>query len=898
MPGFEASNAVSDAPQPERPLPKARKSLPRRRDATQSMPPIEIPPSEGDVEQSNGAAVVTPTLPLTPPKQKQEYNASTPDLKPCPVPLNHGLTAQTGRPRQFTPPTPDTTPPRARDRTPGAVQPSMSSRAESFKTAQEGLSSDEEPESRNRSARPSPRKNSPLANGIRVEETYTSSQGSRKVERQPVFDSFDGEWVHNHEGGSATSRCFKSPRPRGNHANGDLKQRPQSDACDTGHQQLNCSLTRGRSLRDRVQESRDSSISPSVKKFGEDICWFLPEEEQQLMDRVNSWRLSGCSTTSTIEAMVIELPQQARRTLRHSGKRASLRSVSSPNPPSTRTSLESSAESQRRLVRKSARITNRDRRSISSNMSAASVTSSQLPQKLEVIPVVVIPERRSSLKASTSSSRNNSKTRSQGSGRRPTTAPEGSRGTMDMPMRQRKRTMSDSMPSTSDINSRGRGFFRPPVPPRSSSLSAPTSRNNSRSASLTSESLRIHTEAMMQKQHNEPPSDPNASPRIVLFEDRRGSEALERQSHQEDDAERLRAPSLHFTQASVVSSSPGPVEINEATAVTFFPHNNESVLLIDPKQQPESRAVQALRGRPLDAPVDAETPKQSPTPATVDSPLKNPRPPPDPPAFKVTPPTPMDEADCQLGAEEQARSSRLSRRLGSVRRALSARRQSAWSASRAATNRTAGKDMDSRLHPFWRPRGFWDDFKSDDEGDGPEREGEGEQKDDRKDDRKDGQQEDNRQEDEFVSNSLGLPQKRVIFSGPISLARRMSKRSRGHRSSQGNVGRSLSCGIMRPLSPYQRRVRFASRWGMHVPLTTLRNLQRRVRRARQLRQEEKWEARRAKLKQSIGEKTPIDPFSVVGPYDPILRTEVSDNDKSMEAAVSDNDKMMSGGLTP
>lgn len=563
------------------------------------------------------------------------------------------------------------------------------------------------------------------------------------------------------------------------------------------------------------------------------------------MDRVNTWRLSGCSTTSTIEAMVIELPQQVRRTLRHSGKRASLRSVSSPNPPSTRTSLESSAESQRRLVRKSARITNRDRRSISSDM--ASVTSSQLPQKLEVIPVVVIPERRSSLKASASSSRNNSKTRSQGSGRRPTTAPEGSRGTMDMPLRQRKRTMSDSMPSTSD--SRGRGLGRPPVPPRSSSLSAPTSRNNSRTTSLTSESLRLHTEAM---QKQPPPSDP-ASPRIILSEDRRGSEALERLSHQ-DDAERLRAPSFHFTQASVVSSSPGPVEINEATAVTFFPHNNESVLLIDPKQQPESRAVQALRGRPLDAPVDAETPQQSPTPANVDSPLKNPRPPPDPPAFKVIPPTPMDEEESRQFGEEQERSSRLSRRLGSVRRALSGRRQSAspWSAS--ATNRAAGRDMDSRLHPFWQPRGFWDDIKSDD-GDPADRE-------------------DSRQEEEFVSNSLGLPQKRVIFSGPISLARRMSQRTRGHRSSHGSVGRSLGCGIMRPRSPYQRRVRFASR--MHVPVMMLRDLQRRVRRARQLRQEAKWEARREKLKQSIGEKTLVDPFEV--------------------GQTGSNDKMMSGAL--
>ncbi|KAL1965861.1 hypothetical protein VTN77DRAFT_4994 [Rasamsonia byssochlamydoides] len=863
MPEFEVTNTLSSAPQPERPLLKAHKTLPRRRDV---IPRIEIPPS--DVEQSNGAAVaLTPSLPLTPPRQIQEDdNTTTPDLKPRPPqPLNHDLAAQAVRIRQFSPPTPDTTPPRPRASTPKAkppnpIQASISSRAESFKTAQEAFSSDEEPESRSRSThslvqknrqRPSPPKNSPRENGFRVrseaEEISPSSQGSRKVEQPSDLDSFDGEWVHKHEGGSATSCDCKSPRPPGNHANGHT--------AETGHQHLSSSLARGRSLRDRVHESQDTAVSPSVEKFGEDIGWFLPEKEQQLMDRVNTWRLSGGSTMSTIEAMVIDLSPQTRRTLRHSGKKASLRSVSQ----STRTSLQSSAESQHRLVHKSARITNRNRHSVASD--TVSVTSSQLPQKLEVIPVVVIPERRSSLKSSASSSRNHSKTRSQGSGSRPTTAPDGRMGSMDMPMRQRKRNLSDSVHSTSrisDKDSRGRGFVRPPVPPRSSSLSAPTSRNNSRTTSLTSESLRRHTEEMNMKQ---PPSDPNASPRIILPEDRRGSETLERRSlHQDDDAERLRAPSQHFTQASVVSSSPGPVEISEATAVTFFPHNNESLLLIDPNQQPESRAVQALRGRPLDAPLDTQTPEQSPTPVNADSPLRNPRPPPKPPAFKVIPPTPMDEVDRQLSGEEEEeheRSGRFARRLSSVRRALSARRSepsTSWSAStRAARNHTAGKDIDSRLHPFWRPRGFWDDF-----GDSDDERVEGHAEWDRKD-----------EDDVFVSNSLGLPQKRVIFGGPLALARRISTK-RSHRSSQG---RGLGFGIMRPRSPLQRRVRFASRFGMHM---TLRELQQRLRRARQLRQEEKWEARREKLKQSIGERTLIDPYSVCDQVVPATRTAGSD----------------------
>jgi hypothetical protein len=893
MPGFEVTDTLSSAPRLERPLLKAHKALPRRRDVIRSITPIEILPSDRDVEQSNGAAV--PSLPLTPPNQiRDHYETSPPDLTPRPSPLNHDLAMQAARTRQFSPPTPDTTPPRVRAST-GArpaflAQTSMSSRTESFKTAREEFTSDEEPESRNRSThslvqrnrqKPLQPKRSPLANGLPVRPDGFGAEeisSSRRVE-QSVFDSFDGEWARGHEGGSATSLRFKSPWPRGNHADVDPEQ--QSQASDVTEKQLNSSLTREKSLRDRVHDSQETVMSPSLEKFGEDIGWLLPEREQRLIDKVNTWRLSaGSTTTSTIEAMVIDSPPKIRRTLRHSGKRASLRSVSTPNPQSTRTSLESSGESQHRLVHKSARITNRNRLSMASDMSvSASVTSSQLRQ-VEVIPVVVIPERRSSLKSSAPNSRNHSKSRSQSSGRRPTTAPDGRMSSMDMHLPYRKRTMSESLPSSSrftDQNSRGRGCVRPPVPPRSSSLSAPTSRNNSRTTSLTSESLRRHTEAMnvaaTKKENNERPADPNLSPRIVLPDSRPEEEALHRQSHyQDDDMEKLRPPSLHFTQPSVVSSSPGPVEISEATAVTFFPHNNRSLLLIDPNRQSESRAVRALRGRPLDAPLNPKTPEQSPTPVNVDSPLKNPRPPPKPPAFKVIPPTPMDETERQLGGtqDDQEGSNSFVRRLGSVRRAMSGRRRSESAtftrsfSTRTARNRKAGKDIDGRLHPLWRPRGFWEDFgDTDDERvftDGIPAEQEGKVEED----------------DVFVSNSLGLPQKRVIFNGPLALARRLSKsRKSGNgrqKSSQGNLrGGSLGSGIIRPRSPYQRRVRLGSRFGIHLRFVTLRDVQQRLRHARQLRQEEKLETRREKLKQSIGEKRMlIDPYSVLGPYNQVV----------------------------
>jgi hypothetical protein len=424
----------------------------------------------------------------------------------------------------------------------------------------------------------------------------------------------------------------------------------------------------------------------------------------------------------------------------------------------------------------------------------------------------------------------------------------------------------------SDRDSRGRGFGRPSIPARSSSLSAPTSRNNSRSTSLTSESLRRHTEAMNsagQKQNDDTPTAPLPSPRIILStEIYPESSTRQPLHHNAEDVERLRAPSLHFTQSSVVSSSPGPVEISEATAMPLFPHNNQSLLLIDPHMQPESRAVEALRGRLLTVPQNVKTPEQSTIMVNVESPLRNPRTPPKPPAFKVIPPSPMEELDRQLGKveREQAGSSRISRGLGSVRRALSTRRRSEVGptlsrsfSTRSVRSRRAAKETDSELHPFWRPRGFWDDF--DDSGD--ERPGEEGDPGSRR--RLD-------QEDTFVSNSLGLPQKRVIFSGPLALARRISNSRRSRRGvrrqpSQGNLQRAKGPGpgIGRPRSPYQRRVRIAPGFGFTFHLVTFRKLQQRIRLARRVREQARWDARRERLKQSIGEKTVADPHSV-GPF--------------------------------
>ncbi|GAD93406.1 conserved hypothetical protein [Paecilomyces variotii No. 5] len=892
MTGFEIADVPPMTSTPERPLLKAHKALPRRRDVSQeSVTPIRTPPSNRTTKPQGDTAVATvPRLPLTPPGQPgEEYNRKQSEGR-------DGLSRTEGQtvrvvtpPHQRHPLTPDITPPRiaalSQKTRPGIqMQASNSSRAESFKTAPEGFS-DEDTRRGNLSSQsllrmseedPLPEKvvgrieSGPPSESTSGKATTSTLKHSRHVGHVSSFESFDGDWVNRREAGSATSHESQARNDqRGHRPNGNLTPR-KSEKGSIDAKALAASLSREKGLRDRVRETRDVPASRSIEQFGEDIGWLSTEEPAYINERVHSWRMSSASTTSTVEALVIDSPPRVKPILRHTEKRSSLRSASSPMPKSNRTSIASTADSHHRLVHKAARITNRHRWSAASDLSVpASVSSNATQQKPEVIPVVVIPQRRSSLKSSASASRNQSTIRSRGSSRRPTVAPDSRNGSLDLP-RQRPRRRSESSPSSfesRDTGIRGRVSNRPKIPQRSSSLSAPTSRNTSRATSLTSESLQRHTLAMetenrKQKEEadKEVPASTNVKPDQHLSVDFSRRTSV---SQAADDNSALRRPSLPYTLPSIQSSSPGPVEIHEATAVTLFPHNNKSLLLVEQNVQPESQAVQALRTFPtyVTAFGRAETPEVMPSAVLgdVDSPLRNPRPPPKPPVVKIIPPTPMAEIERKLGSPEL--SNGLGRRFRSVRRAFTVRRLSEVGSPftrpismRAAKNRKAGKEMDSRLHPFWRPRGFWDDFSDSDDEDIAHSSG------------------DHGANDMIISNSLGMPQKRVIFDGPISLARRIHTAGRAdgigpHGSSRVSLvsGRSLGSGIFRPRSPYSsRRLRTISLFGLRLRLIGLRELQWRLRRARDERERIRLNERRERLKQRIGDRVFVNSSTSAG----------------------------------
>jgi hypothetical protein len=609
---------------------------------------------------------------------------------------------------------------------------------------------------------------------------------------------------------------------------------------------------RGQSLRERLEESQKIEASPSTEQFGTEIGWSRPARSSDLKTRVDSWRLSGISTTSTVEAIVVDREPKRQQTLRHRGRNASLRPASSPILGSNRNSLLSNPDSPHRLQHKKARLSNHDRWSFGSEVSRSlSLSSTTVPQpKPEIIRVAVIPERTSSLRSSANSSNRHSVSLSGTSGGQRSIHTDGRGESFDLP--RHRRAVSESFSSPMNFANRGRDKrFPPPVPARSSSLSAPTSRSNSRANSITSEHLRLRrvaaeedvrkTLARMESERTVPPEHVPTPP----------SDPLDANSY-EPDAEHwadLRPPSTQrtpFSQQSLHSASPGVFEMGEARAVNLFPHNNHSLQIIESNPLPESRAVQELytSGRDLQLVTDEPTTPVAPLlpMLSVESPLRNPRDPPKPPQFKVIPPTPAaltptDDFDRQLSTTGPTRRS-LGRRFGSLKRPSIANRRRSESFVKSfgrtfslnAKNKKADQDLDGTLHPFWRPRGFWDGFSESDNEEGDRYE--------------------KRDRDLVVNNSLGMPQKRTIIDGPLSLVRKMSDGSRRRRQN-GGVSKRASYGSLSRLR-IGRKIHKVPGLGLRFQVIGFRDVQQRMLSVRRKKEDERRDRRREELRRSIG----------------------------------------------
>lgn len=210
-------------------------------------------------------------------------------------------------------------------------------------------------------------------------------------------------------------------------------------------------------------------------------------------------------------------------------------------------------------------------------------------------------------------------------------------------------------------------------------------------------------------------------------------------SHTEEHA-MLRHLYSQVTPFSQISDVPESLEVSEATAINIYPHNNHSLLVVQQGARP-TQVTPLVRRNTTGSASPREPPLLTVQPSTpppqvgkpnvnVDSPLKNPRPPPDPPAIKILPATPLSELDASP-IDTAGRAMQLYRRPTLVQRArrysdtlfhpLIARTRSirrnvsTGMRNRGASSEPAGGGSDSgKLHPFWHPRGFWDDVSDSD----------------------------------------------------------------------------------------------------------------------------------------------------------------------------------------
>lgn len=722
-------------------------------------------------------------------------------------------------PNQRSPPTPDVTPPRAimplsfrpraSDRHSSDRYPS--SRTDSFKTARENpYSSDEDEVSTVRPVLPSAKtsatevpqmppirqrtqKRKEVGLGLGLESDNEGAPTPKPAKGDTFHDEdfvvFDGEWGSTGDA-SEVEREWDDNLMR----NVVVRKRPGrsmhifTDGAGDDILEDNIvtptmatKVVRNLPLQDRIARhrlARDTANPRPAENFAERIAWPQPvaappaEPESPFQPDVRRFSsLSGPSVNSTvIEAMVLDAPPLRRKTLRHTKKQVGLRDLGSDQ--STRSSgpdSVASSEPRQRLHHSSAKLPERKHRSVTSNTTVSTVSSDGQSRKAVLksgaIPVVVIPERRKSLSKSsrTPSLRSTSSRRtkrSQSLNSAPLSAPLSQSSKYNEPgyfdtIPPRKRTLSESAGSGNSVRTID---FPPNIPMRRSSLSAPTSRNTSRANSLTAESLKAHNLNQLKSQQvAEPKPVEPSQPPVSTEKDVLNHSHRLHVDHNGDPffGNRLSTQVTPFSQASYETAGT-TAEVSEALAVSIFPHQNKSVLVVQhktpsdstlPPIQTSTAPSMTVNGQATAGPV---TPPQQPHPMDeVDSPLRNPRDPPEPPAIKFIPATPSGltpalEEERQLGygfsdgsGDGPKRTMSLMRRLSSrhgvetngqrpgfLMRTFSLggkRKDGSTQTSKPEANLTsnyptvADKPADgTKLHPFWRPAHFWDDLEDDD----------------------------------------------------------------------------------------------------------------------------------------------------------------------------------------
>ncbi|TWU72536.1 hypothetical protein ED733_003999 [Metarhizium rileyi] len=735
-PGLEDSQASS---------PRTLKHQPRRIGTGPDLPPT--PPNYS--RASSGSYPAQPSSPsasgiiVHPPKTSSKRPPATP-------------------PDQRSPPTPDVTPPQPASR-PRALRPSTldrgssrtattttNSRTESVKTTrEEPLSEEDEAAMLNAKAvviSPPPSQSTvfrgsrstsghtikPQALDLALERlTAKHDEGYTPGSRRELAE-FDGGWGSfnqvEQECGDNLERLVSAGRHR------PKPVPPKTPWVTEGKKAVKEDNTPPPTMATRTVRSvslqETSTVRPSPKRTShkkpQGLDMTLSGTTENLESR-NSSGLSCDPTPPTIMGTILvgNQPRQRQRTLRHVRKRRELRETS----PRGRRVVTDVLELQPSTWSSSSSQYDRGRRhdgyaSTTGTKAMISGRASREVWKNGGIPVVVVPDRRSSQKSKSrepslrSTSSRHSRNRSVGSSPLDRSPLPGE----DLSLERQSRW--DRSTSVSDRSKQRTIDFPPTIPARSSSMSAPTSRTISRAGSLTAESLQAlndandqPTKALLSKTTPatpqmtsvaipalpEPPipTSPCAAGRSPQTPKTEGqgvaAEHLSPDHH--DDEASTRKYSSRTTPFSIVSVETNwtALEVSEAQAVHMYPHQNSSVLMVDHSAKPSDASDTPAKGFMADESIEHPkitatcpegglvTPEQRQSLEEVDSPLRNPRAPPDPPALPpainfipATPSglTPAAAKTQQTAGIHEAGTEKPERRSSIVRRVLSRRRHS------------------------------------------------------------------------------------------------------------------------------------------------------------------------------------------------------------------------------
>ncbi|KAL8948248.1 MAG: hypothetical protein Q9222_005546, partial [Ikaeria aurantiellina] len=831
MPGKEIIMSAEIPGSPNLFLLKSHKALPKRRIVHEAAPaPIATPhrhvydlDREGYssserirswIPEPSGAEVIPdPSLPLTPPLNGSEAQSGISNTthihNDSTHPMSSGITTPV---IQRSPPTPETTPPKIDEHynTSGSSDPYLSSaRTGSFETALEDqISHDDTVQSESPSLRPS--RQTWLRNaGHTVHETIGLGLGLEQEDGEETPTGTVAQAASGHEDLISFEGAWNGATPEMSAVKGgaDLTYRSglkqhRSKKSRISEQSLKTPLivdrstpssaTRSASSTHKTDSTKHNAPHRPRAKHTEKIRWPLQDDHttsDEQSAEADDRRFSQVSTTSTIvEAMVFNTPPQRKKTLRHSSGFADLNSAATQ---AKRSSSNPHQYDGRRLVRHSKSPNGGQRSSFVSSLRSQE-DSKTSRRKQATVPVIMILERDPysclifldfphlrRLKVLTHALIQSS---------RPTTAPQDPVGYFDVPQTERRiasayvpvSPLKEDRKAENDTQVAKSPLSTPPSSHLLNNISISRATSN---ASGPVESIGPSTRQQSQSGHHSS-GFPN-------------NEILSPDEESNADWSALRPHSsivTPFSLRSARSSTPGTLEINEATAISIYPHTNKSILVVqhaarrDSKQPPEHSAIIASNAKFAIPAGSVQPPVIHQPRQLLDSPLQNPRSPPQPPDFKIIPPTPANVTDNNTSPDRQRGTSPSeynpppARRLSTrVRRAFSIHRYSdifaavplkrtlSLSSPSSRRNTIAGNhhrrastglDPDRNLHPFWRPRAFWDGNKDDGEG--------GSDSDS-----------DFGNDGFLVGNSLGMPSEGVkMFDPPTTATKRRGNLSR------------------------------------------------------------------------------------------------------------------------